>query len=233
MLILGLDLETSGLDKKECDILEFGAVLWHVEEKRPVKLFSQFNKDFQSEVPPEIEKLIGLNAFEVKKFGKPLRECLSELSFLMESAEFIVAHNGRNFDKPFLEETYNSIGLKMPEKVWIDTMIDLPYPDGMGTRKLSYLACEHGFVNPFPHRALTDVLTTLKILSQYDFDVVKEVAKSPLVQVIAQVSYDERHKPRQAGFRWDSERKYWFLDIRKALVPTRDFNFKHFINEEG
>ena len=232
MLILGLDLETSGLDKKECDILEFGAVLWHVEEKRPIKLFSQFNKDFQSEVPPEIEKLTGLNAFEIKKFGKSLRECLEELSFLMESAEFTIAHNGRNFDKPFLEENFKSIGLKMPEKVWIDTMIDLPYPDGMGTRKLSYLACEHGFVNPFPHRALTDVLSTLKILSHYDFEVVKEVAKSPLVQVIAQVSYDERHKPRQAGFRWDSERKYWFLDIRKALVPTRNFNFKHFINED-
>ena len=233
MLILGLDLETSGLDRKECDILEIGAVLWHVEEKRPVKLFSQFNKDFQSEVPPEIEKLIGLNAFEVKRFGKPLRDCLEELTIYLDSVEYVVAHNGRNFDKPFLEDTYKSIGMKMPEKVWIDTMIDLPYPDGMGTRKLSYLACEHGFVNPFPHRALTDVLTTLKIMSQYDFDVITEVAKSPLVQVIAQVSYDERHKPRQAGFRWDSERKYWFLDIRKALVPTRDFNFKHFINEEG
>ena len=231
MLILGLDLETSGLDEKECDILEFGAVLWHVKEKRPVRLFSQFNRDFKSEVPPEIEKLIGLNASEVKRFGKPLRECLEDLNTLINSVEFVVAHNGKNFDKPFLENTYNSIGMKMPEKIWIDTMIDLPYPDGMNTRKLSYLACEHGFINPFPHRALTDVLTTLKILSQYDFEVIKEVAKSPLVQVIAQVSYDERHKPRQAGFRWDAERKYWFLDIRKALVPTREFNFKHFINE--
>jgi len=231
MLILGLDLETSGLDRKECDILEFGAVLWHVEDKRPVHLFSLFNKDFQSEVPPEIEKLIGLNAAEVKRFGKPLRECLTELNTLFEAVDYVVAHNGGNFDKPFLEETYKSIGMTMPEKVWIDTMIDLPYPDGMGTRKLTYLACEHGFVNPFPHRALTDVLTTLKIMAAYDFEVVRAVAESPLVQVIAQVSYDERHKPRQAGFRWDPERKYWYLDIRKALVPSREFNFNHFINE--
>ena len=231
MLILGLDLETSGLDRKTCDVLEIGAALWNVKEKRPVRLYTQFNKDFQSEVPEEIESLIGIKAYEVKKYGKSLRECLNELTPLMEDAEYIVAHNGTNFDKPFLEETYKSIGLKMPEKIWIDTQIDIPYPDGMGTRKLSYLACEHGFVNPFPHRALTDVLTTLKLLSLYDFDVIKEIAKSPVVQVIAQVTFDERHKPRQAGFRWDSERKFWYLDIRKALVPTREFNFKHYINE--
>lgn len=233
MLVLGLDLETSGLDKHECDILEFGAALWNVEEKRPVYLFSQFNKDFQSEVPPEIEKLIGLRAAEVKTYGKPVRECLKELSTLMEKADYIVAHNGTGFDKPFLEHTYKSLGLQMPEKIWIDTQIDLPFPDGMGTRKLSYLAAEHGFINPFPHRAITDVLTTLKLFSMYDFNTVIEVASSPLVQVIAQVTYDERHKPRQAGFRWDSQRKFWYLDIRKALIPAREFNFDYHINDNG
>ncbi len=233
MLVLGLDLETSGLDKTECDILEFGAALWNVEEKRPVYLFSQFNCDFQSEVPPMIENLIGLKASEVKKWGKPLRECLNELTKLMEAAEYIVAHNGTGFDKPFLEHTYKSVGMKMPEKIWIDTQIDLPFPDGMGTRKLSYLAAEHGFINPFPHRAITDVLTTLKLMSQYDFETVVSVASTPLVQVIAQVSYDERHKPRQAGFRWDSQRKFWYLDIRKALIPSRDFNFDYHINDNG
>lgn len=233
MLVLGLDLETSGLDFKECDILEFGAVLWNVEEKRPVCVFSQFNRDFKSEVPEEIEKLIGLKAAEVRKWGKPVRECLDELSALMDAADYIVAHNGTYFDKPFLQQTYKDLGMKMPEKVWIDTQIDIPYPDSMGTRKLSYLACEHGFVNPFPHRAVTDVLTTLKLLAQYDFDVITEVAKTPIVQVVAQVTYDERHKPRQAGFRWDSQRKFWYLDIRKALIPTREFNFDYHINDNG
>ena len=78
-------------------------LFWNVEEKRPVYLFSKFNKDFQSEVPPMIENLIGLRASEVKKWGKPLRECLTELTELMEAAEYIVAHNGTGFDKPFLE----------------------------------------------------------------------------------------------------------------------------------
>ncbi|MGH1468558.1 MAG: 3'-5' exonuclease [Bdellovibrionales bacterium] len=231
MLVLGLDLETSGLDKDVCDVLEFGAALWNVEEKRPVYLFSKFNRDFKSEVPLEIENLIGLKAAEVRKWGKPLRECLDELSELMEAADYIVAHNGTGFDKPFLEHTYKSIGLKMPEKIWIDTQIDLPFPDGMGTRKLSYLSCEHGFINPFPHRAITDALSTLKLMAHYDFDTVVAVASTPLVQVIAQVSYDERHKPRQAGFRWDSQRKFWYLDIRQALIPSREFNFAYHIND--
>lgn len=231
MLVLGLDLETSGLDKETCDILEFGAVLWHVEEKRPVNICSLFNRDFRSEVPAEIEKLIGLKAAEVKLYGKSLRECLDQMTELMNAAEYIVAHNGTGFDKPFLAHTFKNAGLPMPEKTWIDTQIDLPFPDSMGTRKLSYLACEHGFVNPFPHRAVTDVLTTLKIFAEYDFDTVVSIASTPIVQVIAQVGYEERHKPRQAGFRWNSERKFWYLDIRKALIPTREFNFKHYIND--
>ncbi len=233
MLVLGLDLETSGLDKSECDILEFGAALWNVKEKRPIYLFSKFNGDFKSEIPLEIENLIGLKAAEVRKWGKPLRECLDELSKLIKAADYIVAHNGTSFDKPFLEHTYKSIGFKMPEKKWIDTQIDLPFPDSVGTRKLSYLACEHGFMNPFPHRAITDVLTTLKLMAQYDFETIVSIASSPLVQVIAQVSYDERHKPRQAGFRWDSQRKFWYLDIRQALIPEKDFNFNYYINDNG
>ncbi len=231
MLVLGLDLETSGLDKKECDILEFGAALWSVKEKRPVCLFSKFNRDFKSEIPLEIENLIGLKAAEIRKWGKPLRECLEELSSLIEAADYIIAHNGTSFDKPFLEDAYKSIGFKMPETKWIDTQTDLPFPDSVGTRKLSYLACEHGFINPFPHRAITDVLTTLKLMAQYDFEAVMAIANTPLVQVVAQVSYDERHKPRQAGFRWDSQRKFWYLDIRQALIPARDFNFNYYIND--
>jgi len=231
MLVLGLDLETSGLDKETCDVLEVGAVLWNVEEKRPVKLLSFFNKDFKGEIPEFIENLVGLKSDEVKKWGRPIKEGLEELNEMFEAATYVVAHNGNGFDEPFLRKTYNDQGMQMPKKIWIDTLTDLPYPDGMGTRKLGYLACEHGFINPFPHRALTDVLTTLKIFSSYDFGIVEEVAKSPMVQVIAHVGYEERDKPRRAGFRWDSKKRHWFMDIRKALIPAREFNFKHHIDE--
>lgn len=232
MLVLGLDLETSGLDKDVNEILEVGAVLWNVAEKRPVKILSFFNKDVQGEVPEMIEKLIGVKVGEVKRWGRPLKEGFDELDEMVEAATYIVAHNGNGFDRPFIETAYNKIGMTFPEKTWIDTLTDLPYPDGMGTRKLAYLACEHGFINPFPHRAITDVLTTLKIMAKYDFNIVEEVAKSPIIKVIAQVGYEEREKPRRAGFRWDSQKRFWYLDIRKALVATREFNFKHYISED-
>ena len=37
----------------------------------------------------------------------------------------------------------------------------------------------HGFLNPFPHRAVTDVMSMLKIASQYDLDRMADLAKLP------------------------------------------------------
>lgn len=55
----------------------------------------------------------------------------------------------------------------------VDTRTDLPVPLA---GKLKYLACERGFINPFPHRALFDVMTMLRILSEYDIERMAERA---------------------------------------------------------
>ena len=85
----------------------------------------------------------------------------------------------------------------------------LSRPPAITTRKLTHLAAEHGFLNPFPHRAVSDVLTMLKVLSHYDIAPVLESARQPSFTVKACVSYDDREKAKARGYRWDAARKIW------------------------
>jgi DNA polymerase-3 subunit epsilon len=139
---------------------------------------------------------------------------------MAEHCEYIVAHNGTRFDRLFLEkQTWK------PEKPWIDTLTDVPYPNEIVTRKLNFLAAEHGFLNPFPHRAIFDTLTMLKVFSLYAIDHVVEDMKSPLVKIMAQVSYEEKSKAKDLGFRWDPQNRHWYMEIRRLAWERRVFPF--------
>lgn len=213
-MILAIDFETTGLDTETCDVIEVGAVLWDEREKTPLIIMS----DFVScrTVPPEITEITGIKQSHLAH-GKDFRFISEELSRLALQAEYLVAHNGTNFDRPI----YNRLlGEKHPGGGtihWIDTSVDIPYPKNIITRKLSYLAAEHGFCNPFSHRALFDCLTMLKILSHYDFREVAEISKLPSRTLIAQVSYDDRQLAKDRGYRWDSDRRLWVKTMKIGI----------------
>ena len=224
MLVLGLDLETTGLDVGSSEIIEIGAVLWDWPRQLPVKILSELVK-CSIQIPAEIVSLTSITNEDLDLWGLELSEALARLHGLARHAEFVVAHNGTQFDRLFLERDW----IKYPEtriqKNWIDTLTDLPYPNHLGTRKLSYLAAEHGFLNPFSHRALFDVLTMLKVLSHYPVKEVQRLQSSPLTKIVAQVSYDDREQAKNEGFRWDPKQKHWYLESKACLLEARKFPF--------
>ncbi len=227
MLVLGLDLETTGVDFGTDQIIEIGAVLWDAEKHKPLQMISEIVIPGPNTIIPEnIQKLVGITQEDLEQWGKPIKDVLEQVLKLAEHAEYIVAHNGNQFDSIFLKSTLSENGLPELKTPWIDTLTDLPYGEDIKTRKLSYLAAEHGFLNHFSHRALFDVLTMLKVLGHYDIQYVAMVQASPLKKVIAHVSYENRGLARQAGFRWDSQKKIWYLDIRQILIPSMDFPFE-------
>ena len=120
------------------------------------------------------------------------------------------------FDKPILDNEFKRIGTQPPTQTWIDTRVDVPYPDNIKTRKLTYLAAEHGFANPFQHRALFDVLTMLKIMGLYNMEDILFFAKQETVRVIAHVSFQQKQLAKDRGYHWDGEAKIWFLDMKKS-----------------
>ena len=224
MLVLGLDLETTGLDANTNEIIEIGAVIWDWDRQVPVQILSELIRSSQC-VPEEIVSLTGITDQDLQRWGIPLSDGLRHLHDLAQQVEFIVAHNGVMFDRLFLERGWLLYPETRCDQPWIDTLTDLPLPAGIGTRKLTYLAAEHGFLNPYSHRAVFDVLTMLRVLSHYPAAEVLRMQSSPTTKVVAQVSYEEREQAKSEGFKWDPKQRHWYWEGKACLLENRKFPF--------
>ena len=230
MKVLGLDLETTGLNNNSDLITEIGAVLYDVEAKKPLEIMNRLVYT-DSKISKKVEDLTGINEEMIKSHGLPLIKVIDEFNTLVDKAEYLIIHNA-TFDLGFLKKL-EPAGIKGLDKPVIDTMRDLPINKTIHQSvKLTHLAATHGFLNPFSHRAIFDVLTMLKILSCYDFNEVVEYAKSPVITVVAQVSFDERDKAKSQGFKWDSKKKIWYKKI-KEVDFNKNLPFGHTIVQEG
>jgi DNA polymerase-3 subunit epsilon len=219
VIILGLDFETTWTDPVNSMIaqpLEIGAVLYDVENKKVLKVMSEFLTDRDHPPSPiELVKLTGITDEMRQKYGMSPQYGLLQLNSMMFYADYIVAHNGREFDKNIYEQECARRSVVPVEKHWIDTKLDLPLPESIKTTKLTYLAAEHGFANPFAHRALFDVLTMIKVMENYPFSEVYAMSLVRDVKIMAEVSYAQKDQASSRGFFWDKENKRWLKSIKE------------------
>jgi DNA polymerase III epsilon subunit-like protein len=232
MRLLGLDLETTGLDNATDRITEIGLVLWDSDKNAPIKIWQDFliddgirKKLKNPEIVDMIQRVCGLTPEILEEFGKSPELVLGAIETIAKDfqIDYVVAHNGENFDKPFLLaelsrhavvcDTFRSLP-------WIDTRADIPFPTEPDSRKLKHLALDCGFINPFAHRAVFDVLTMLRVLSHYQLEEVIAYSKVPFVTVRAVVSYDDREKAKSQRYSWEKlgERSYpkmWVKRIKE------------------
>lgn len=211
-LFLGLDMETTGIDTKTCDILEVGAVLYDFDSHQPVVIINEL---ITGTVTPEITELTGIRQEHLGLAGKDLKEVLTSLSPWYQTCQGVIAHNGLMFDQPVLYRHAQALGVHLPERPWIDSMIDFPYPPSTTSFRLSHIAADHGILNTNSHRAFSDVLTMLAITEKYDIDKAFELAQSPIVIVKAHVVYDNRELASKRRFRWNSSAKVWEKNMRR------------------
>jgi DNA polymerase-3 subunit epsilon len=216
MLVLGYDTETTGLNVSEDHITQVGAVLFDTDAKYPVVQFTAFLKGpHLPPLLPEIVELTKITNTMIDRWGHPPHAVLSQIEALMERADAVVAHNGNLFDKPMHESNCKRHGLKPIEKLWIDTSCDIEFPAHIQTRRLSHLAGDHGFLNPFPHNALADVLTMLNIADRYDWAKIVEYAKAPTLTIRADSTFQQKELCKKQNYRWNAEQKIWTKSIKQ------------------
>jgi DNA polymerase III subunit epsilon len=248
-LVLGIDLEgmsedlvNNGVNLKLDRVTEVGAVLWDFKGKKPLQILSELIDEPDClPITKEIEDLTGINNKMLKDWGlkgDQTKMFLRNVASFMNRADYIMAHNGTGYDYPMLKALFERYEIDWPTTTWIDTMFDIEYPSHIQMRSMWYLEHAHGFINPFPHRAVTDVLAMLKIASQYDLDRMAAMAESPNVTIVANLKAPNwknsmevkmfnkvKNKVSKAKFRWSPEDKLWTKTVQKILLDEKKINF--------
>lgn len=225
MKLLGIDFETTGLRPQDDYIIETGLVVWDTDLHLPIAM-DNFFTNHGMVIDASITEINGVHQSFVDEFGVSENESIGRIQRLEYSTKATVAHNGNMFDKPFYSASCDRIGAFFnPKRIWIDTGVDIDFSEEIVTRKLTYLAAEHGFLNPFAHRALFDVLSMMIILDKYNLDEIMYSAQQPSITIQSMVSYDNRDKAKEHRFYWDPSRKMWLKTIKKHKYKPESFPF--------
>ena len=147
------DIETSGLDPLKDEILEIAGL----KMKGPLEIdrFEMLIRPTRS-IPPEVEKIHGLNEFFLLVNGKDGREVISEfLKFTKNS--IIVGHNIISFDWLFIQNNSKKYSFGLPQNNLIDTLLLARKILVLPQYNLTAVARSFGFENRNAHRAMPDV----------------------------------------------------------------------------
>ena len=231
MRVAGLDIETTGLEHGKDHVTEIGWVIKDVGDPKPIVMRSEFvflPDGYQ--LTPEIRQLTKITEAHCAT-GSYLDTVLDDLErdLTLHKVDYIVAHNGENFDKPFLKAAAANVPTSdygtgpIFTTPWLDTKEDVIYPPDCFYSNLLYVAAYFGFLNPFPHAALFDAMTTLKVLEQFDVAAVAERAKQPWVVIRAMVDYDNRDQAKARRYFWETlgDKKYpksWVKKVKESDV---------------
>jgi len=251
MIVMGIDTETTGLDIQKDTIIECAYCIWDTSENMPCLMRNDLlHSELENfEISQDVTNVTNLKIEHLKKWGVTHDRFFHELSIntINYKPEFIVAHNGHFFDKPmlfnnidkFINPPSNTINM-IKNIPWIDTLHDLPFEEGREPKykNLTYLAAYHEFINPFPHRALFDVMSTLKIFSKYPLDKILEKRadrikklREPRKLITATLDFWRKDEAKLRDFKWQiwddiTREKKWIKIVPTSQILHESFPFK-------
>ena len=199
MLVVVVDVETTGLNPETDAVIEVASILYSVKHRAILQQVSTLlpvdeNPAYSTnEISPEMAHDLVVawdsRAFIAKTIGE-----------MMKASDYIVAFNA-DFDKAFMEK---ESALWVTAKPWADAAA-IQYPRMGHKRDLVNLAIANGIPVVNAHRALDDCRLVADLLGKVpDLEYQLARAARPKATVIALVSYDDRHMAKDAGFVWDS-----------------------------
>jgi DNA polymerase III alpha subunit (gram-positive type) len=241
MFVCGIDFETQGIDAEQTNPTEVGAILFEVTlgETETWEHFDEYNSlIWEPGYPPQTEqivKLTGITDAMLRKEGLPIKEVYEEHLFpFLERADIILAHN-KKFDKTVLYSSAARNQLVPPEKRWLCTWSEMPYPSTQTCKKLSHLGLDHGLKmdNRELHRAVNDVELMLEIVQKYSIQKVIAYADEPniIVRALIPAPWTDGGKGKEEatrrGFSWESPRntdlkfdKCWVKQIKVSALSN-------------
>lgn len=216
---LVLDVETTGIDPEKDKIIEIGVLEFCVNEDGRPFITTMYGglEDPGFPVPPEIQKLTGLS--DEMLAGQSID--WMKVRDLMSRASLIVAHNAA-FDRAFVERRPELSDIRQH---WACSMKHIDWETkGFRTRALNYLAADHGFVNPFAHRALFDCATTFRLIEPYFPELLNRSYMRDVRVSAVGAAFETKDILRNARYRWDAQARVWFKEILEDVLEVeREF----------
>lgn len=216
MYLLAIDTETTGLDINTDDILELGYAIYHIDNPAPIRMKSFFLTN-KKPIEPIITEITHITQDIIDKAAINPTDAFNELvsDMIHFDIKWFVGQNIVEYDYPILKNNFKRCGLAVPEVRLLDTKTDVAYTVKSKSMSLTYIAADHGFINPFPHRALTDAMTCMVLLYKYDIRKCLDVAETPMIEIRADVNFDSRDLAKALQYNWDADRKIWVKKIRE------------------
>ena len=216
--LLILDTETTGLDPEQHHCIEVGAVLFDVPHRAVLSQVS-FLLPCESN---DAEAINGIAA-PVSRLPQPWQSGLACFEALLESADVVLAHNAA-FDRQW----FGHGPLPGINKPWLCSMEDLRWPAERQLRpnpSVRDLALAYGVPVWAAHRALTDCIYLAQVFERCaELEQLVAEGLEPRRLYRARVSYEERHRAREAGFRWnDPVSGAWTRRLSQREVERLDF----------
>ncbi len=216
--LLILDTETTGLDPERDHCIEVGAVLFHVPSRA---VLSQLSLLLPCQSNPA-KAINGIDA-AVSRLEQPWQAGLIYFQELVASADAMVAHNAA-FDRAWFGRGH----LPGIEKPWICSMDDLRWPSECRlktTPSVRDLALAYGIPVWAAHRALTDCIYLAQVFERCEaLESLLLAGLEPRRLYRAELPYEQRHRARDAGFRWNEPvPKAWSRRLSEREVKELDF----------
>ena len=216
--LLILDTETTGLQSERDHCIEIGAVLFHVAERA---VLDQVSFLLPCQANPA-EPINGISA-AVSRTPQPWQAGLHFFEAMLDAADLVVAHNVK-FDRAW----FGREPLPAISKPWLCTMEDIRWPPSLRlkpTPSVRDLALAHAVPVWAAHRALTDCIYLAQVFERCgDLDALLLEGLEPRQLYRACLSYAERHRAREAGFRWNEPlRGAWSRRLSQRDVTMLSF----------
>ena len=223
--LLIIDTETSGLDAATDQVLEVGAILYSLPQRSVLAQVSFL-------LPADANAAEPLNGIPVAatQAPQPWRQSLELLQALAAHAQLAVAHNAAFDQQWFGQGLLPDLGLP-----WLCSMEQISWPAERQLRarpSVRDLALAYGVPVWAAHRALTDCIYLAQVFERCaDLPQRIQEGLEPRLLYRAQVSYNDRHLAREAGFRWNepvqgawtrqlSERQLQAMALPFSVVPV-------------
>jgi len=214
-----VDVETTGLNPEQDRVIEIGVVEFCVQIGKTPTITDMYSaiEDPQIPIPDVVKKLTGIHDEMVKERSIDW----GRVAALLSRSSIIIAHN-MEFDRGFLLRRSE---LRDISTRWACSLRHINWAKhGFTARSLTYLAADHGFVNPFPHRALFDCATTFRLVAPYLDELVARSLEQEFWIYAVGSPFETKDKLRLAGYRWDQERRVWKKLVADSERPSeREF----------